>query len=118
MTFGEWLREKITEKGISNAELARRVEVTPTYIGNLVRDYSPNKTKPGTSRPSEGVVERIAIALGENVDDALKAAGYYPKNGGDEGLWSGYKDLPPEKQKLARKQIKAIIESLADDDDE
>jgi transcriptional regulator with XRE-family HTH domain len=78
MTFGDWLREKIADRGVSNAELGRRVGVSATYIGNLVRDYSPNKRKPGRSRPSEPVVEAIANALGAPVDEARVAAGYAP----------------------------------------
>lgn len=77
MSFGDWLREKINERQLSNAALARRAGVSPTYIGNLVRDYSQN-TKSGKVRPSEEVVERIAKALGVDVDvDAARlAAGY------------------------------------------
>ena len=38
MTFGEWLRDKIKQGNLSNAEVARRSGVSATYIGNLVRD--------------------------------------------------------------------------------
>jgi transcriptional regulator with XRE-family HTH domain len=78
-SFGEWLRGKITENNLSNAELGRRVGLSPTYIGNLVRDHSPN-SKTGSIRASEGVVASIAKALGVDIDEARLAAGYSPLN--------------------------------------
>lgn len=78
-SFGDWLRAKIKENDISNAELARRVGVSPTYIGNLLRDFSPN-SKTGNIRASELVVEAIANALGADIDEARTAAGYAMKN--------------------------------------
>ncbi len=79
MTFGEWLRQQIKDKGLSNAEVARRAKVSPTYIGNLVRDFSPN-TKDGKGRPSEEVVAEIAKAVGGDLNEARLAAGYAPEN--------------------------------------
>lgn len=76
-TFGEWLRLKINENRIKNAELARRVNLSPTYIGNLVRDHSPN-SKTGKIRASEEVIEAIAKALNADLDEARAAAGYAP----------------------------------------
>lgn len=77
--FGDWLRSKIRENDISNAELARRVDVSPTYIGNLLRNYSPN-SKTGSIRASEKIVESIAKALNAPIDEARTAAGYAAKN--------------------------------------
>lgn len=83
MTFGDWLRQKIKENHFSNAEVARRVGVSPTYIGNLVRDYSPN-TKSGKAKPSEEVLKNIVEVVGGDLDEARLAAGYAPKNGTSE----------------------------------
>jgi transcriptional regulator with XRE-family HTH domain len=79
MTFGEWLREKLKEARMSNAELARWVDVSPTYIGNLVRDYSPNTKSGKAPRPSERLVEKIAKAVKADPDEARQAAGYAPQ---------------------------------------
>lgn len=118
MTFGEWLRDNLNNLGISNAELARRVEVSPTYIGNLVRDYSPNMTSKRLPRPSEEVVEKIAKACKVPVNEARLAAGYAPIGEETElGLFSGLEKLTPERQKIAKKQIRAIIDSLVDSDE-
>lgn len=77
MTFGELLRRRIKELDISNAEVARRTSLSPTYIGNLVRDHSPN-TKKGKGRPSEDAVEVIAKAVEIPLAEARIAAGYAP----------------------------------------
>lgn len=82
LTFGDWLRDKIKENAISNAELARRVGVSPTYIGNLIRDFSPN-SKTGKIRASEPIIESIAKALNANLNEARLAAGYAPINEGE-----------------------------------
>jgi len=79
MSFGEWLRQKIIEKRLSNAELARRTGLSPTHIGNLVRNHSPN-TKDGTGRPSQNAVRSIAKALDVSLDEARLAAGFAPKH--------------------------------------
>lgn len=83
MTFGDWLRQQINKTGLSNAELARRAGVSATYIGNLVRNFSPN-TKDGKGRPSEQVVADIAKAFGVDADEARLAAGYAPQSAADD----------------------------------
>src|SRR3954465_14150263 len=80
MTFGDWLRKKLNEAGISNAELARRVGVSATHVSNLVRDFSPSRKSPGGSRPGEELVGRIAKALHADEDEARLAAGYAPSS--------------------------------------
>lgn len=117
MTFGEWLRKKIKDKDWSNARVARLSGVSPTYIGNLVRDYSPT-TISGKGRPSEEVVENIAKALEADVDEARLAAGYAPRMNPDEGFFKGLDRLSPDDQALAKRQIKAIIDSFVPQDDE
>lgn len=116
MSFGNWLRKNINNAGISNAELARRTKFSPTYIGNLVRDFYPN-SKDGEGRPSEDAVRKIAKALNCDVNEAMTQAGY---RSDDElvanGLFSGYYDLSPEDQKLARRQIAALIRSFNEEE--
>lgn len=117
MTFGEWLRIKVNASRMSNAEFARRTGVSATYVGNLLRDYSPNMRSARAPRPSEPVIERMAIALGVPLNEARQAAGYSTLGGDDEdGLFAGFNDLPADRKQLARRQIRAIIDSLADDD--
>lgn len=117
MEFGKWLRETMELRRVSNAELARRARVSPTYIGKLVRNYSPNMKGEKAPRPSEPVVEQIAKSLDVPLNEARKAAGYAAFNDENEGFFDGIKSLSPERQAIARKQIRAIIDSLAEKDD-
>jgi predicted transcriptional regulator len=51
-TFGNLLEGWRKSAGISQSELARRLNLSPTYISQLERDYYPN-SKSGKGRPSE-----------------------------------------------------------------
>lgn len=114
MTFGEWLRQQINEQKLSNAEVARRAKVSPTYIGNLVRDFSPNK-KDGKGRPSEDVVEEIAKAVGGNLDDARLAAGYAPQDISQDAheIAAGIQIIFQNGAKLTKKQKEEIRQTAA-----
>jgi len=116
MTFGQWLRQKLNDKRMSNAELARRVHVSPTYVSNLVRDYSPNMISNRAPRPGEDIVERIARALGAPLDEARLAANYAPRSV-EDGIFSGLDKLSPKMQRVAKAQIRAIIDSLQSETD-
>lgn len=119
MTFGEWLREKINDKHISNAELARLADCSSTYIGNLVRDYSPN-TKDGKARPSREMTIRIAKALDENVDDALRLAMHAPLNNDvtdtlevGDGVEVRFQEFVPETEREEiRKAARLIVAGI------
>lgn len=110
-SFGEWLRSKIKEKDISNAELARRIDVSATYIGNLLRDFSPN-SKTGSIRASEKIVEAIAKELNSDIDEARNAAGYASKNADEippEIAAVGFKELSPDDIKNVARYMKFLI---------
>ena len=84
MTFGQWLREKRKAVNLSQGKLADRatsfgVNVTPSYISNLERDYYLTRDgKP--SKPSESVVSALAYALSVDESEARLAAGYAIEN--------------------------------------
>lgn len=99
MTFGQWLRAKLYDKRINNAELARRVGVSATHIGNIVKDRAPN-TKKGTSGPTLEMTDKIAVALGIPKDEARIAAGYLPERPTSPG--------PPQ----TFSELKTILENL------
>lgn len=106
MSFGTWLRQALNDADISNAELARRAKLSPTYIGNLVRDFYPN-AKDGEGRPSADAAIRIAGALPVNIDEALEAAGYAATKQNDfikelGVLWIGWEDWDEEQQTRAK----------------
>jgi transcriptional regulator with XRE-family HTH domain len=77
-TFGRKLQRWRESANITQAELARRVEVSPTYISNLERDFSPT-AKGGKPQPSVETCDKIARALGVKVAEVRLAAGYAPQ---------------------------------------
>lgn len=105
-TLGEIIRQGLIELGISQSELARRVQVSPTYIGNLMRDASPS-AKSGKAQPKLRIVDRIATQLQVPVAQARLAAGYAPPQSEQttgpldfeiEKLSLYYRDIPRECQ--------------------
>jgi len=117
--FGNWLQRTRKRRGISSADLARRIGVSRSYISALER----GQVQLLTGRPSQPAlekVENIANALAVDVDEARMMAGYDPAPEAipfdSDGLYRGLEKLTPEKRRLAEKQIKAIIDSLADAD--
>lgn len=75
--FGQYLKRRREAAGLTQAELAGRVGVTPTYIGYLERGSDP--TGIGEElRPMIGVVDAVAAALDAPVAEVRCAAGYDP----------------------------------------
>lgn len=72
-TFGEKLQQWRESAHISQAEFARRLNVSPTYISNLERDFSPS-AKGGKPRPSVKLCIKIAKVLGVPEVDVKAAA--------------------------------------------
>jgi transcriptional regulator with XRE-family HTH domain len=79
MTFGNWLKEKRTERRISGTELEKLSGMSRQYISNLERNVLSDTTQ-RPIRPSEETVTKLAKALGVPVDEARLAAGYAPSN--------------------------------------
>jgi transcriptional regulator with XRE-family HTH domain len=67
MKFGKTVRKLREERGISIAEFARKVGMSPTYLAPIERDVFPP--------PAEAKVVRIAKALGQDPDEFLALAG-------------------------------------------
>lgn len=75
--LGGVLRERRREAGMSRAELARRIGVTPTYVW-LVEGAKPRKHG-APSRPGEAVLGKWVRALNMDADQAARVfalAGY------------------------------------------
>lgn len=68
--FGEWFDSLMTAHGYTNADLARRTDITRVMVGKYRR---------GMARPSPKTAQKIADAFGLNPFDVMSVAGY----GGD-----------------------------------
>jgi transcriptional regulator with XRE-family HTH domain len=101
-TFGKQLKKWRETVNIKQAELARRLKVSTTYVSQLERDYYPN-SKSGKGRPSEEIVERISRVLKVPIDQVRIAAGYAPKQKDQEIDDALAKALLVDYDKLSKK---------------
>ncbi len=116
MSFGEDLYRWRKAKGLTQQELAVATGVNVSYISNLERDFSAS-AKGGKPKPSLGLVDKIAKVLDVNADAMRLAAGYASQNkisDDDIGLFRDLNSLPPGKRKLAKRQVRSIIETLSE----
>lgn len=77
MTFGKWLVGKRKEAHLTQAQLAERCGISAVYVSALERG-EPNARDGSPRRLRQDKVERLAKALGVDVNEALLAAGYAP----------------------------------------
>jgi transcriptional regulator with XRE-family HTH domain len=75
--FGKWLKAKREEQGLSMRALAEKADnvCSASYIAQLETNYYVGKNG-NPMQPSEEIVEKLAIALDEFVNEARKAANY------------------------------------------
>ena len=114
-TFGSRLKEKRIEKGWSQYYLAARAGCTNSNISYL--ENYPNQ------QPKLETVEGIANALGWQIQEARRLAGYpesddnlTPLEVEDDFRLSlyGYKQLSEHGRELVKKQIGAIIDFVSE----
>ncbi|MCX7997337.1 MAG: helix-turn-helix transcriptional regulator [Leptospiraceae bacterium] len=74
MKLSELIQKRLKELNISKAELARRVNVSRAYIGDLANGTA--RTKSGNYILSPEVTKRLADALHVPVEQVLSAMGY------------------------------------------
>ncbi len=107
LSFGRWLREQRDKAGLSQVGAAQRAGI------DRQQWYRIESGKSGTKRET---VISMANAVSANVNEALAKAGLLDPNNGTstdpEGFYSGIDRLPPDRQIVARRAMKAIIESL------
>lgn len=84
-TFGEYLRKALDDAGMRPAELARRSGITKQGLSRLLND-TPHTITGAPPKPELSTVEKIARALGLDVNEARLAAGFAPSA----------KEMPPE----------------------
>lgn len=113
--FGKWLKLKREARGLSMRTLAEKADnvCSPSYIAQLETNYYVGK-RGNPMQPSEEIVERLAIALGESVNDARRAANY-PFMGGtadEENLRFELFDVLPKYKRLSVKSRQFINRQL------
>lgn len=115
-TFGQWLRNKRKDASLTQGQLARKSGISTSYVSTLERGQRHTVTN-ADPLPKPDIVEAIAKALTVPVDEARLAAGYAASEDNDpHGLASGLNRLSPERQAIAKKQIAAILDALAEEE--
>jgi transcriptional regulator with XRE-family HTH domain len=119
--FGKWLKAKREAQGLSMRALAEKADnvCSPSYIAQLETNYYVGK-RGNPMQPSEEIVEKLAIALSESVNDARQAANYPPIDEAAEesiryellNVLHRYNRLSVKSRKLANRQIKETIDFL------
>lgn len=105
--FGRWIRAKREKLQLSQDGVADKVGVDRQTIYRIEGGLT------GTKRET---VIAIATALDLDVDDALVRSGWATTgvNGDEAGLFKGLHRLSPEKQRLVKNAMRAMIDSLAE----
>ena len=70
--FSESLRRKRNALGLSQESLAAKAQVHPTYVGLIER---------GKRSPTLRIAEKLAHALGTNIQSLLEEGANIPKSG-------------------------------------
>lgn len=117
MEFSDWLRQKMKQRQINNAELARRSEVTTGQISRVV-----------TGSRGAGPELCIAIATGLNLprEEVFRARGWlvdveapaFKLNKETEELAKEIDTLPSVSRKVALQVAKATVKALREQSDE
>lgn len=77
--FGEWLKERRTEKGWSMQTLGDKAGVSKQYVGFLEKG-EPHVLTNKIVTPAIEVIDALAEALSADINEARLAAGYAPKH--------------------------------------
>lgn len=83
--FAARLKELRRSRGLTQAELAEKAQITTSYVGRL---------ESGGAGPGIDLVDRLAVALGTTVTDLLPAA------------------PPPDTDEVLRQQARSLFDAL------
>ncbi len=119
--FGKWLKAKREEQGLSMRALAEKADnvCSASYIAQLETNYYVGKNG-NPMQPSEEIVEKLAIALDEFVNEARKAANYpFIDETAEEKIrfellkvLHKYNRLSVKSRKFANRQFKETVDFL------
>lgn len=104
--FGQFLKERRDTLHLTQGGVAAKAGLDRQQYYRIENGLS------GTKRDT---VIALAEALKLSAREALEKAGFAAE-AEPNGLYSGLEKLSPERQELAKRQIKAIIDSLAEEE--
>lgn len=121
MTLGDWLRQHRKNKGLTQKQVADRAGVSFSYVSTLEREQAHSITAKAV-QPRRDRVAALAKAVGGNIDEALKLAGFSPKSAMETesaefvfkfgaGL-IGYDELTDIQKELVKETAQHLIDTL------
>ena len=106
-TFGEWVYERRTSKGLTQDEVGQKAGVSKAYISAVENNKPVPSGRP--QRPFQDTVCRIARALGESEREGLILAGYgFPDTADREHITTLYNELTKDD----RIRVNLFVEAL------
>lgn len=72
-TLGQRIRRTRTQRDLGLREMARLVDISPTYLSRVETDEEQNP-------PAEETLKKIAEVLGENLGELMHLAGRVPSD--------------------------------------
>lgn len=107
-SFGQWLIRQRRVLDLNQTEFAKRAQLHKATLSLYENDK--------VEQPRIPQLNKIARALGKQLEEVKQvAAGYAHDETETPGFFTGYYGLPPERQRIARIQIKGIIDGLAEE---
>lgn len=109
MSFGELLKEKLQEKKMKPAQLARLSGVSKQNIGRIINN-TPHSITGALPKTEPETIKKLAKALDWDLDEALLAGGYAPSNQ-EESLDNLIKPLSSRAKEHIRAIVKTFVEA-------
>lgn len=109
MSFGELLKEKLQEKKMKPAELARLSGVSKQNIGRII-NKTPHSITGALPKTEPETIKKLAKALDWDLDEALLSGGYAPSNQ-EESLDNLIKPLSLRAKNHIRAIVKTFVEA-------
>lgn len=125
-SFGQIIRDARESVDLTQDELAGLATISKSYVGHI-ENMRPHSQSGALPKPNRDKLIRVIRALNSKLpahakldtNGLLKMVGHAPaeeEEFTENGFYSGLKRLSPERQLLAKRQIKAIIEALAEEE--
>jgi len=111
--FGQFLREEMQKARVKHKEVASKAGIDPIHLSRLVNGHSGAKSNTITDIVN-AINELSKSGYKVNLELTLNKAGFTTDDLTTQEAIAGLEDLEPEAQKIAKRQIQAIIKTFAE----
>lgn len=113
-SFGRWLFDHRKACGLTQAEVASRAGCSKSYLSMLERDQ-PHPSSGSEIRPSQRLVDSLAVAVAGPLREARLRAGYSPPDANDRYALLGRRldEILAGTEGAYRERIEQALEDVA-----